>query len=106
MAGWNNNNIDPAYTVVLDAATITIDTLSAMTFAWVMSQNTTLTFSNNGHEVNLVVTCDATPRTIDWTGGGIHSTATTYVLTANKKHVFSFVYDGTEHVLKSVTVLS
>lgn len=104
MFGFADNNITSDVVAEADSATMNIDTTS-ICHSWTCTQNFTLNFSNTGFLVVLVITCDATPRTLTY-GTGVHGAAGTLVLTASKKNVLFFIYDGTEHVLASSLSLS
>lgn len=103
--GFNHANLTPGVVAETSAATINIDSLAGTTHTWVAGHDATINFSGDGAFVFLIPTCDASVRTLTW-GTGVHGAAASYALTANKKHSLYFVYDGTEHVLTSVTVLS
>jgi len=104
--GPENNNFSIGDAIALsDAGTVTIDTYAAVVHTLSTTQNFTLNFSNTGMFAYFIVTCDATPRTVTY-GTGVHGAAATIALTASKKNVLTFIYDGTEHVLLSTQVLS
>lgn len=103
--GFNHANFTPATVSDTASSSITIDSLAGIVHTWVAGQDETINFSGDGLFVILVVICDASARTLTW-GTGVHGAASTYVLTANKKHSLLFMYDGTEHVLVSTNVLS
>lgn len=108
MYGFVDKNITNDIVAVIDVPSITINANSGRVQSWTMTQNTTLNFdatiTEPGESATLIITCDATPRTITY-GTGVHGGAS-YVLTASKKHVLVFIYDGTEYCLASTQVLS
>lgn len=105
MFGFQDNNIVSDILAGADVTTVNIDTSLAVVHTWSTTQNLTVNLSGTGLFCVLVITCDASSRTLTY-GTGVHGAASTLALTASKKNVLTFVYDGTEHVLVGSQVLS
>lgn len=79
-------------TSALDAATITLTIGNTNLYAWSASQNQTINASGtqvDGQEITVIITCDATPRTVTFNTG--FSANGTFILTISKKNVVRFI---------------
>ena len=99
MFGFNQNNFISDVVIESDLATVAIDTTTGIVHRWDCTQDVTVNFSGDGLFTVLSITLTGIlPKTITF-GTNVHSTTSTFAMTAGRKHSLTFAYDGVEHIL-------